>query len=152
MIRATTADQLRALGALEAAATPWPWSAEAIASSLEAGAEGWWIDDGDGPIGHLLTRRVLDEAEVLTLAVHPSARRRGLARRLLVHAEAFWVAQGVTHAFLEVREDNEGARALYGATGWTEVARRRGYYRDGETAVILVSSPGSAGCSRPAGP
>lgn len=68
------------------------------------------------------------EAEVLTLAVRPGARRRGLGRRLLAAFAARAAAARAEAGFLEVAEDNAAARALYAADGWREVGRRRGYY------------------------
>ncbi|MFN7132859.1 MAG: GNAT family N-acetyltransferase [Myxococcales bacterium] len=76
------------------------------------------------------------EAELLRVAVAPSARRSGIARALLQRSEAELRGTGVRVLFLEVRESNAAARRLYEATGWSECGRRRGYYPDGETAVL----------------
>jgi ribosomal-protein-alanine N-acetyltransferase len=76
-----------------------------------------------------LGRTVADEAELLTLATLPDARRRGHARRRLAAFEAEAVARGATVAFLEVAADNLPALALYLAAGYAEAGRRRGYYR-----------------------
>lgn len=84
----------------------------------------------DGPTGFLLGRIVADEAEVLTLAVDPASRRRGIGARLVAAFLAEAAARGAGRAFLEVAADNAAARALYAAAGFAEVARRRGYYRD----------------------
>jgi len=80
------------------------------------------------PGGFLLGRTVLDEAELLTLAVAPDRRREGLARHLLAGFEAEATGRGATRAFLEVAESNAPARALYLATGWHQAGRRRGYF------------------------
>lgn len=76
------------------------------------------------------------EAELLRVAVHPEARRLGLARRLLRESEPFLCALGITELFLEVRRSNTSARSLYRAEGWEERGARGGYYRDGEDAVL----------------
>ncbi|MFO7855350.1 MAG: GNAT family N-acetyltransferase [Paracoccaceae bacterium] len=80
------------------------------------------------------------EAELLTLAVRPSARRRGAARRLLAGFRARAAALGAETAFLEVGEDNRAARALYAADGWREAGRRRGYYAlsDGSRVDAMI--------------
>jgi ribosomal-protein-alanine N-acetyltransferase len=77
---------------------------------------------------------------VLTLAVEPAHRRRGVARDLLRQALALAAAAGAEEAFLEVAADNPGALALYRAEGFEQAGQRGGYYRrtDGETVDALV--------------
>lgn len=105
------------------------------------------------PGGFALGRVVAGEAELLTLAVAPRARRRGLGRRLLALFEAAAAARGAGVCHLEVAADNEAARALYAAAGYAETGSRRGYYGPaaGVAAVdaILLARPLAA---RPAGP
>ena len=92
--------------------------------------------------GLALGRVAADEAELLTLAVAPEARRQGLGRHWLSAFEAGALDRGAVHAFLEVAEDNAPAQALYAAHGWTEVGRRRGYYAaaGGRSTDALVLS------------
>lgn len=78
--------------------------------------------------GFVLTRRVLSEAELLLVAVEPGARGRGLGRRLVDDAAAAAKARGASRIFLEVRDGNDAAIALYHAAGFTIVGRRPGYY------------------------
>lgn len=86
----------------------------------------------------VLRRTAPDEAEILNLAVAPARRRQGLARRLLEHAA---LARPVA-LFLEVRESNHGAQALYRALGFTAYGRRPGYYeRPAEAAVLMRRDP-----------
>ncbi|MCC5983518.1 MAG: GNAT family N-acetyltransferase [Rhodobacteraceae bacterium] len=84
-----------------------------------------------------VVRIVLDEAEVLTLAVAPAWRRRGLGQAVLNDALARAHAAGATASFLEVAADNAAALALYGRMGFRTVGRRRGYYDAGTDALIL---------------
>ena len=119
-----TAELAEGLATLHAEAFDTPWSAAAFADllnqpgvQLEAEADGF-----------ILIRTVADEAEILTLAVHPSARRRGLGARLVRAAEARAVAAGAERLFLEVAEDNAAARALYAALGFQPMGRRPRYY------------------------
>ena len=76
------------------------------------------------------------EAELLRIAVSPEARRQGLARGLLEDSEVFLRGAGIKELYLEVRFSNTAARGLYEALGWSEQRVRKGYYRDGEDAVI----------------
>ncbi len=87
--------------------------------------------------GLVLARAVVDEAEILTLAVMPAHRRSGIARALLAEASAHAAERGARVLFLEVSTRNAPARALYGNAGFTEAARRRDYYRDGSDALLL---------------
>ena len=113
--------------------TPRPWSEAEFASVLAAPGALLLTSDH----GFLLGRVAAGEAELLTLAVAPAARRTGegrdLVRRFLAAAEG----QGATVAFLEVASDNPVAQALYRATGWHEAGRRRGYYAPGVDALVL---------------
>ena len=79
-----------------------------------------------GPESFALVRSLAGEAELLTLAVHPKARRKGHARALMTK----WLAaENAQTAFLEVAEDNIAALDLYRAFGFTEQGRRRAYYK-----------------------
>jgi len=99
--------------------------------------------------GFLLGRIVAGEAEVLTLAVDPDARRRGVGRGLMARFHQVAHDQGATEAFLEVADDNSAARALYAELGYRLSGTRRGYYRQsGATAVdALVMRSNLAGQS-----
>jgi ribosomal-protein-alanine N-acetyltransferase len=104
--------------------TPPPWSAPAIASLQDS--PGTFVH-GDAR-GFLIGRVILDEAEVLTLAVDPQARRKGLARGLMAAFHTSARDTGARTAFLEVSAQNDAAIALYLALGYAKVGLRRGYY------------------------
>jgi len=87
--------------------------------------------------GFLIARRAGDEAELVTLAIHPACRRLGLARGLLAAATTTLRAAGVGHLFLEVDEANTPARGLYQALGAVVVGRRPRYYEHGANADIF---------------
>jgi ribosomal-protein-alanine N-acetyltransferase len=88
------------------------------------------------PAGFVLARALAGEAEVLTLAVLPAARRRGLGRALLLGAMGAAAALGAADLYLEVAETNEAALALYRGAGGQMVGRRRAYYPDGGDACV----------------
>ncbi len=112
---------------------PRPWTASEFASLL------------DDSLCFLLTRRqsfilgrvVLDEAELLTLAVWPDLRRQGAGRELLAGFEKIARERGALSAFLEVASDNLAARSLYAGQGWQEAGRRRAYYGAGLDGLIM---------------
>lgn len=88
-------------------------------------------DSGD-PVGFSLFRSVVDESELLLIAVLPSHHRRGIGRQLLDQFMERAHSDGVTRVHLEVRDGNP-AIAMYRAAGFEPVGRRRNYYhgRDG---------------------
>jgi ribosomal-protein-alanine N-acetyltransferase len=90
--------------------------------------------------GMILGRVAADEAEILTLAVSPGQRRRGIGSALLNAAMARAGNLGAVFMFLEVAVTNDAAHALYAAHGFTEAGLRRHYYTDGTDALILRST------------
>lgn len=90
--------------------------------------------------GFALARIVAGEAEILTVATDPAARRRGLARAALEMLHAVAAQRGAERIFLEVGAENQAARALYQAMGYRQVGLRAGYYAhpDGQHEDALV--------------
>ncbi len=94
--------------------------------------------DGRGVAGYVVALDAADEGEILNLAVTPSGRRHGLGRALVQDILEALARRGVRHVYLEVRESNAPARALYSAHGFQEVGRRKQYYRRPvEDAIVL---------------
>lgn len=128
MSGASDAARAARLAAIHAEAFAGPhetgWSAAAFADLLA----GPGVFAVERPDGFVLMRAVADEAEILTLAVRPSARRAGLGGRLVGEGVLAAAAHGATRVFLEVAEDNAAARALYAKAGFVEAGRRPGYY------------------------
>ena len=124
-----------ALAQLHAACftVPRPWSAGEIAEVL-AGPGALLIPRTEG---FAIGRVAAGEAELLTLAVDPTRRRRGAGRALVAGFEARARARGAGEAVLEVSEGNAPARALYAGAGWLEAGRRPRYYADGRDALVL---------------
>lgn len=114
----------QALAGIHAQAFDHGWSAAEIATLL--GAPGTFAVAEDR--GFILVRAIAGEAEIITLAVTPTARRQGLARRLVEQAVVRALALEAETLFLEVADDNVPAMALYRGLGFEIVGRRRGYY------------------------
>lgn len=120
------------------------WSANVIA--LHVGLPGGFgfIDPRGGMI---LARTMMDESEILTLAVVPDTRRMGLGHALLRAAMRQAAAKDARTMYLEVAEDNAAARALYLKCGFTEVGRRKRYYANGDDALVMrvsLTAPAAA--------
>lgn len=92
---------------------------------------GVWLtiaEINDEPAGFALSRRVVDEAELLLLATVPHLRRRGVAAAVLRAVLGDARAQGASSVHLEVRDDNNAIK-LYRSEGFMMVGRRSNYYR-----------------------
>lgn len=93
-------------------------------------------DDG-GIAGYAGLDHGGEVSDIMTIAVLPRARRAGLGRRLLEELVSRSRAAGAQRLLLEVSADNDAARGLYAARGFTEVQTRRGYYPGGVDALVL---------------
>ena len=82
---------------------------------------------------------LMDEANIMTIAIHPAWQKQGLAARLLGYLIQQARAQQAEGLTLEVRPSNQAALALYQKFGLVEVGRRSRYYDDGEAALILAT-------------
>jgi len=87
------------------------------------------------PCGFAIGRAAAGEAELLTLAVAPDARRKGHGRRLVAAFEAEAARRGARTAFLEVAMTNHAARTLYTRLGYSVTGRRPGYYGDSDQTI-----------------
>jgi ribosomal-protein-alanine N-acetyltransferase len=99
------------------------------------------LRQGRKTIGFAVSRMAADEAEILSIAVDPSHRGRGLSRNLLLTHLGHLAGRGVRTVFLEVEENNQPARRLYQRAGFAVAGRRERYYKqaDGEqlNAVLM---------------
>jgi [ribosomal protein S18]-alanine N-acetyltransferase len=117
---------------------PKPWS-EAIWREELSSPFGLYLvlEEGGALSGHVGIKLIFDEAHVMTLAVRPERRRRGLARTLVEAALADPTSAGARWVYLEVRTSNLAARALYGSLGFSETGVRPRYYGD-EDALLMT--------------
>ncbi|MBX3456085.1 tRNA (adenosine(37)-N6)-threonylcarbamoyltransferase complex dimerization subunit type 1 TsaB [Ferrovibrio sp.] len=101
------------------------------------------IDPAGQPAGFLLGRNAADEAEVVTIAVRPLARRLGVGAALMEAFQQRAQAGGAQILFLEVAEDNAAGRALYARAGYEAVGRRPGYYQAPPNVAQANTSQGN---------
>ncbi len=105
------------------------WSAADIRSILQSpGSEALVVSRGQNPAGFLLWRGAAEEAEILSIAIMPSFRGCGAGRYLIRQLFDRAARVQARQIFLEVKEDNRAALALYKRAGFVEVGRRQGYY------------------------
>jgi ribosomal-protein-alanine N-acetyltransferase len=136
---ATPADAA-VMAAVHAQAFAAPWDAAAFAELMDGAGVFGLLAGEAAPLGVILCRVVAGEMEVLTVGVASAARRRGIARTLVVAALSAARQAGAEAAFLEVAVDNDAATALYAELGFRRAGLRRGYYERarGERADALV--------------
>ncbi|HVV31931.1 MAG TPA: ribosomal protein S18-alanine N-acetyltransferase [Vitreimonas sp.] len=128
MIEAVGLEAAALMAALHAQAFPRPWSAEEIAKLLANPAVFALVSGKTQAQGFAMGWTAAGDAELLTVAVVPEARRRGLGAALVTAAGVAALVRGAASMHLEVAEDNEAARALYAKLGYKEAGRRHAYY------------------------
>jgi ribosomal-protein-alanine N-acetyltransferase len=125
------------------------WGAQAIGLMLDLpGHVALLANESGEPAGFAMGRVAADQAEVLTIAVRPGARRAGVGRALMQALADHAAQRGARELFLEVAETNDAARALYAGLGASATGRRRAYYPDGADALVLrleLTPRGAAG-------
>jgi len=124
-------------------AFPRPWSAIEFEDLLKSPGVFAVLGEAGDPAqekGFILCRSIAGEAEILTIAVDPAARRRGWGAALVEMAAGIATETGSEAMFLEVAADNAAAIALYAATGFARVGLRKGYYPhpDGARDAVVM--------------
>ena len=116
-----------------------PWSENSIASELGNKLAFWLVaTEGEKVAGYIGSQTVMDETDMMNVAVHPDFRRQGIAEALVNGLVEHLKGMGSHCLTLEVRASNAPAIALYEKLGFSEIGRRRNYYRNPrEDALIL---------------
>ena len=132
-VRQVGADLAPLLSQLHAQAFDEAWDAEALASFVNSPGSVCLLAVTGGPsdpqpCGFVLARKAADEMEILTIAVAPSVRRRGVGKALLDDLFKLARKAGSSSLFIEYASDNEAAAALYAAAGFHNTGVRKGYY------------------------
>ncbi|HEM3122742.1 TPA: ribosomal protein S18-alanine N-acetyltransferase [Streptococcus suis] len=111
-----------------------PWTLEQIASSMSSQDEDYYLAyEGQELVGFLVVQTVLDEMEILQIAVKADFQRLGIASQLMA-AVMDWDGD----IFLEVRESNSAAQALYTRQHFTKIGKRKDYYRNPVEDAVLM--------------
>lgn len=128
MIETVGAEAAELLAKLHASAFEKPWSTAEIAKLLDNSAVFAILARKSEPEGFAMAWAAAGDAELLTLAVVPEARRKGVGASLVGAASAAALMRGAGSMHLEVAEDNAPALALYAKLGYEEAGRRHAYY------------------------
>ena len=138
LVRRAEARDIPAILRIERSSFADPWSADAFINTLfrdrmrflAAVDQSGVIEGGAGGpsvVGYVIALLLTDEAEIADLAVALAARGRGVGGLLLDEVTAEVAGEGARALFLEVRESNQAARALYESRSFKQVGRRKGY-------------------------
>lgn len=139
IIRPMTTADLDAVVAIESDSFPRPWSRDHFRAELNSPHSYPHVAcTRNGLIaGYVCPMLVLDEAEILDVAVHRDFRGKGVGGNLVSRAIADLAARGARVVALEVRVSNLPAMALYRRLGFAAAGRRKGYYENGEDAILM---------------
>ena len=132
-------DHVAQVAALEKLCFSDPWSENSVASELENELSLWLIaEEGETVLGYVGSQTVLDETDMMNVAVHPDHRRLGVAAALITELIARLKDRRSRCLKLEVRASNAPAIALYETLGFSQLGLRKNYYRNPkEDALIL---------------
>ena len=141
VIRGARRDDVDDIAAIERRAFSDPWSASSFRALFGNPLVHFAVAEdaiSGRVLGYVVSWYVVDEGEIANLAVANDVRRAGVGARLLDHALDVARARRARVVFLEVRESNAGARALYASRGFEVAGRRPRYYRKPvEDALVL---------------
>ncbi|MBJ8419925.1 ribosomal protein S18-alanine N-acetyltransferase [Acinetobacter courvalinii] len=142
MIRLMRDSDLESVAAIERLVQTHPWNKQQFQESL-ASYQCTVYEQADQVVGFCILQPVLDEANLLLMAIHPSQQGKGLGYKLLDQSIQ-QLKNNPIQIFLEVRESNTAAIRLYEKTGFHQIDVRKNYYPnpDGsrEHAVIMVKT------------
>jgi [ribosomal protein S18]-alanine N-acetyltransferase len=93
--------------------------------------------DEEKIVGYIGIEKILDEVHIINMAIDPDYRGKGIGKRLMQH-----VLNDEEVFFLEVRVSNETAKSVYEKYGFKVINTRKGYYADGEDALVMRRIPG----------
>lgn len=141
-ISALKASELAAAYKIETLCHIFPWSQALFYSSQGSKYCNYKICVANTLAGFCIIHRVVDEASLYNIAIHPRYQNQGLAKMLLTYAEEQLRMKGIKTLWLEVRASNHAARTLYDQCGFNSITIRTKYYqtKDGnrEDAIIMA--------------
>ncbi|MBO3798712.1 MAG: ribosomal protein S18-alanine N-acetyltransferase [Thermoproteota archaeon] len=143
MVRAAKESDLETIMRIEKASFPrCPYPSEVFEELLRRCPKYFLIAEYKGRISGYVCGRLVgkDSGQVVSIAVEPRSRRRGIGRSLMLELELRFREDRVKTVRLEVGVDNDAAIRLYESLGYQTVGIRRKYYSDGSDALIMVKN------------
>ena len=138
-IEKLNASHVHAVAELEKLCFQDPWSEKSVSSELTNKLALWLVAlEEDTVVGYIGSQTVLNESDMMNVAVHPDHRRKGIGETLVCALAAELSKMGSVCLTLEVRVSNEPAKQMYEKLGFLQIGRRPNYYRNPkEDALIL---------------
>ena len=116
-----------------------PWSETSIASELNNKLSLWMVAiDNEKVVGYVGSQTVLGETDMMNIAVHPDYRKQGIGTALFVGLIGALELRGSHSLMLEVRASNISAISVYEKLGFSEVGRRKNYYRNPKEDALIM--------------
>lgn len=138
-IRQMTEEDVTAVAALEAENFSRPWSYDAFHKTLsDDNYIVFLLEEAETLLGYCVLLCTGEEADITNVCTTPQARGKGVATALLTELLAQGNARGVAEYFLEVREGNAPAKALYTKLGFEEIGLRKNYYEEPKEHAVLM--------------
>lgn len=117
------------------------WTESMVLSTMKGEFFTGFVCEIDGAaVCAVIACTAADEADIECIYTLTEYRRRGLAKQVLEHALEKLRQAGISRVFLEVRADNAPALKLYESMGFTRAGERKRYYKDGQTAIVMVNA------------
>lgn len=143
MLRLWLETDIPKLVTLESIAHIAPWSSDIFQSCWQAGYLAWVLEQDSHIIGFILISAQMNECHILNLCVDPLYHRQGYGEQLLRHALNAIYNKDIETVYLEVRQSNKAAIALYQKLGFVQIGQRKNYYptqRGQEDALVFAKS------------
>lgn len=139
-IRTMEESDCQAVANLEQQCFSVPWSFNSIKQSFENPNGYFFVAEKEQQIvGYIGMMRAGSEGDILNIAVSTQNRRQGIGTQLMEHLLQFAQMNGIETLFLEVRESNNGAIALYEMQNWKNVGVRKNYYKNpSENGIVMT--------------
>lgn len=139
LIRKWESADNRAIAQLEEECFDFPWDFEMVSSTQNQDSFLGLVAQIDNKVvGYAGAVFAFESADIALVAVKGEFRRQKIAETLLNALIDQLIAKNVTKIFLEVRYDNEPAKALYSKLGFKAVSIRKNYYEDAKDAIVMV--------------
>jgi ribosomal-protein-alanine N-acetyltransferase len=140
-IRRMTVEDVPIVAQLDQLSFTLPWTEHSFHFEVTSNPASrcWVAEHAGGIVGVVVAWLLVDDMHIATIATHPDFRRQGIAQALLAHVLKLGADEGAVSSFLEVRESNLAAQAMYRKLGYEVTGRRPHYYKDnGEDAILMT--------------
>ncbi len=124
---------------IEVASFASPWTRDMYTKEISnRSSRAFVYRQGNQIVGYMCFWAVLDEAHLMTIAVHPERRREGFGKAILGHLEEVCAKEGLSRILLEVGRRNEIAKSLYRKCGFEVTGFRKGYYAEIQDDALVM--------------